>query len=295
MLRLGVVAYLNMQPLVHGLLADEAGSGRQTRLGELELRQGPPSALARWLEAGEIDVGMVPVAAMFRHPEWRVMAAPAGAHARASMIGSRGPVLSVLLIGGGAVSGWRRLRLDGQSMTSNALAQIYLRQGLGLELEIEPADASAHGYLPPQPEAGTAQVLIGSRALEWVAQFGSDKNGSWTCLDLGERWTAWTGLPSVNALWAVRPGVELGEWPARLEALKCTNMARIPAIVNDWGRLEAEGLTAQTAAAYLTRHLDYDFDDAAQAGLLRFHELGADQGLFPPGWELRFHNSAAKA
>jgi chorismate dehydratase len=254
-IRIGVVDYLNMQPLTFGLEAAHPG--------RVDLFCGPPSRLAQWLDAGKIDMGMVPVGTLLARPDWRIVTGPDG---NGSIIGARGPVASVLLLGGGAPGQWRRLRPDSHSVTSNALARILLARRYGLK----PAAGETipmEGWSPPErPATDEAMVLIGSRALRW-RRWGGE--GS-TVLDMAEEWRRLTGMPIVFAAWVARPGVELGEWPALLEAHKRANRARIDAIAAAWPGLDYDGLTTGEAAAYLRGNVDYELDGAARRGLERF-------------------------
>lgn len=264
---LGVVAYLNMQPLIYGLAEAYPPAG-------LQLHYGPPSALARWLESGTTDVAMVPVAALFAHPEWRVVG-PA-------MIGSRGAVHSVLLAGGGPPGSWRVLHPDSHSLTSNALAALLLRRALGVAPETgEPVPAEREELIVPAP--GEALVLIGSRALAWRDRLLATPGLH--VIDLGELWTRWTGLPLVCALWAARPGAALGEWPARLEAQRRLNEGRLAEIARAWPELAHDRLTPEEALRYFRESIDYTFDPAARRGLERFYEEGRALGLFRPDWQ----------
>jgi chorismate dehydratase len=280
LLRLGTVDYLNMRPLVDGLETALAGIA--------ELCPAPPSRLAEWLAAGRIDVGMVPVAAILGHPDWMIVRPAAcsafgsgPASGSGSMIGSRGPVLSLLLLGVGPPREWRRLRPDAHSVNTNALARIILERKygvIGLELaEPIPMD----GWEPPErPAPGEAMTLIGSRALRWrdwgdavEAGAGARTGSGRVVLDLGAEWTDWTGLPLVCAVWAARPGLDpatLADLADRLEAHKLANRRRLPEIAAHWEGLAHDRLTPAQALDYLTRNIAYDLDDAAMAGLARF-------------------------
>jgi predicted solute-binding protein len=261
-MRLGAVAYLNMQPLVWGLQREP-----------VQIRYGTPSQLAAWLEAGELDLAMAPAAALLAHPHWRI--------AGRSMIGARGPVQSVILMGSHPIEQWRTVRPDSHSLTSNALARIVLERALGLAPhwgEPLPAD----GWTPPAaPAPGEALVAIGSRALAWR---GLWREPAGCTIDLGEAWMDWTGLPFVFAVWAARPGARLGDWPEKLEALKRRNLERLDEIAAAWPHLAGENLTAQSARDYLIQCVDYELDGAALAGLERFYAEGRARGLFAPGW-----------
>lgn len=267
-LRLGAVAYLNMRPLVAGL--DEFA------VEGLEVVEAPPSRLAKWLEAGKIDIGMVPVAAIFDHPEWSV--------APRTMIGTRGAVRSVIIAGLGKPRDWRVLRPDAHSRTSNALARVLTEGRLGLQLEpgrpvpmdeVEPAD---------RLRAGEAMVLIGSRALR---SRGPLRRAGATVLDLGSIWRRWTGLPFVFALWAARPGAPVDGWIERIDEVKRRNQSRLHALASKWPGLESDRLSARQAADYLRRNVDFDFDAAARRGLARFYAEGRAMGLFANDWRLK--------
>ena len=260
-LRMGIVPYLNMQPLVHGIHeAFDAAGGPS-----VQLHAAPPSQLARLLEEGSLDLGMVPIASFFQNPQWSVLPG--------SMIGSRGAVRSVLLLGHGPIESWKCLRPDAQSMTSNLLAQILLRRRFGLDLTlgepIEDDDAPADAI-----GAGEALVLIGSRALRW--RNGFDHVEPTTVLDLGEAWTEWTGLPFVYAVWAMRPdlgaAVDLDDLARRLEELKRRNLDRLDDIVRNWPDLDHDRLTPAEATRYLSENVQYDLDESAWAGLERFRD-----------------------
>jgi chorismate dehydratase len=199
------------------------------------------------------------------------------------MIGSEGPVLSVLAVGRGDPASWKLVHPDSHSRTSNVLVRVLLERRYGTRPELG-APVPMEGWSPPPtfPE-GEAFVLIGTRALRWRELRNEP---SLTVLDMGEVWTQWTGLPFVFAVWTARRGVILGEWPARFEALKRENMARLREIVEAWPGLEAERLTVDEAVEYLTRNIRFDLNDRAMAGFRRFYEEGRDLGLFPAGWSL---------
>jgi len=118
MIRVGLVRYRNTLPLAVGL---------EERL-EVSLHPGDPSAVARDLAAGRLDVGLVPVAALATHPEWPVV--------RGLGIASCGPVASVLLLSRKPLAEAQRLVIDPASRTSNILAQLWLRRSLHRKIEV---------------------------------------------------------------------------------------------------------------------------------------------------------------
>lgn len=253
--RLGVVAYLNMQPLISSLETSPHAAG-------IELWHAPPARLVEWMERGLIDSGMLPVAALLDHPDWEIVGR--------SMIGARGPVLSVLALGPQPPQSWRRIAGDAHSRTSNLLARVILRGRYGSPAELLPTPAEGAWRLPATPVPGQANVLIGSHAFEHRAAWNGSQHAR---LDLGAEWFAWTGLPFVFAAWLARPGLTRLDWIDALEQQRRANAARIEAIVRAWPHLARENLSVAEGVAYLTRHIDYDLDDSARAGLRHFLTL----------------------
>ena len=82
MIRLGAVSYLNTKPLVLGL---------ENRLPEAELRFDLPSRLADQLNAGELDVALIPSIEYLRSADAYQIVSNA-------CIACRGPVWSVRLL-----------------------------------------------------------------------------------------------------------------------------------------------------------------------------------------------------
>ena len=252
-IRLGLVEYLNMQPLVAGLEQSPHARG-------MELWSAPPARLVNWMERGRIDAGMIPVAAALDHPQWQIVGT--------SMIGARGPVQSVLAMGPAPVASWARIAADPHSRTSNLLAQIILRRKYGTGGELIPPTPDVPWALPPSPIPGQANILIGTHAFEFRDAW---RGHNAVTLDLAQEWFAWTGLPFVFAAWIVRPEVKDRAWLDALDAHRRDNAGRIEAIVRAWPHLAREHLSVEQGVRYLTESIDFDLDDAAREGLRRFH------------------------
>ena len=179
-LRVGAVNYLNAKPLVERL-TDLAPN--------VKLSLDLPSRLAARLAVGDLAVGLIPVAEFFRSDGYTFVPNVA--------IGSRGPVLSVTLFSKRPWGEIHSVSLDEGSRTSAALTRILLRKRYGVRPSFEqlPIDSSADDL------STDAVLLIGDRAMRACLP------GYRFAYDLGEEWAAWTGLPMVFALWAVRKGV----------------------------------------------------------------------------------------
>jgi chorismate dehydratase len=255
-LRLGVVPYLNVAPLIHGLEADPA----------FTLRREVPSRLADRLHAGEVDLGMIPS-----------IEYAAGEYAIVPGVGicSRGPVRSVNLFHRRPLREVRRIALDASSRTSVALLRVLLRERFQLEPECQTMPPPVGAML----ENADAALVIGDPALYF--------EGEAERLDLGQEWTRWTGLPFVWAFWAGRPGVIAASTVARLQRALREGLQAIPSIAstyNGWGA----GRAAQNEA-YLRSNIVFDLGEAELKGLRGFLRKAHAAGLIAAVPELRFH------
>ena len=261
--RIGAVNYLNTKPLIYNLerLAPRA-------VLSLDL----PSRLADRLAAGKLDVALIPVIEYFRGDGYTVVPNIA--------IASRGPVLSVTLFSRVPWADIRRVALDEGSRTSSALTQVLLRHRHGINPQIQPLpiDAAAE-----QVDAD-AVLLIGDRAMKACLP------GFRYAYDLGEAWQEWTGLPFVYAVWAVRPGANLGGVERALHEAKEHGLASVGDIAHEEaGKL---GLDAGFCRRYLETVIRFNLGPRELTGLQRFYELASELGLAPPGRPLHLYGRA---
>jgi chorismate dehydratase len=273
-MRIGAVNYLNSKPLVCGL--DALGSG-------VRVTYDLPSRLADSLAAGRLDVALVPSVEFFRTPGYRVVSD--------ACVACRGPVLSVKLHFRVPPKAVRRVALDEGSRTSAALTQILLAELCG----VRPAwEALPIGWGVHQTDAD-AVLLIGDRAMQKAEDGGRKAEGQqgandfveiW---DLGERWSGWTGLPFVFAMWIAREGVDVSEVVGVLEAARDEGVERLEEIAGREAPLL--GISRESALCYLRDNLHFWLGDEESAGLTRFYELCVGHGLVTRG--VRFGGSIA--
>lgn len=139
-----------------------------------------PSKLVADLHSGRADVALIPVAHLFRHPELTML--------EGLGVAADGPVKSVLLKCNVPLAQIKTVGRDPASATSNALAELLLKNHFGRNVEMRDFQSL---------EKPDAAVVIGDRALCAERAPGGD-------IDLAEAWKAMTGLPFVFAVWAVR-------------------------------------------------------------------------------------------
>ncbi|MBA4062351.1 MAG: hypothetical protein C0501_01335 [Isosphaera sp.] len=251
-LRVGAVNYLNAKPLVE----------RLTEFAPtIDLTFDLPSRLADRMAAGDLDVGLIPVVEYLRGDGYTLVPDIA--------IASRGPVLSVTLFSRVPWADIRSVALDEGSRTSAALTRILLRARHGVSPRFEPLPIDA-----PAEDAGTdAVLLIGDRAMRACLP------GHPHAYDLGDEWTTWTGLPTVYAAWAVRPGVDLAAAGRAFHRAKECGTSRAGVIAHR--EAAALGLDPGYCRRYLANIIRYDLGPAEWAGLRRFHAEAAKLGLVP--------------
>ena len=236
-IRVGAVSYLNTKPFILGLEQSPVWS-------ELILSQDFPAAIAQQLRENQLDIGLLPVAAIALLKESYLVAD--------FCIGSEGPVASVAIFSDVPLEEVSTIWLDYQSKTSVALAQILMREYWQLQPQWKPGDADFMNRI-----GGTeAAVVIGDRALELIPKHKF-------MYDLGAAWTEHTGLPFVFAAWVANKELPPTFLTAFNAALK-------------WGVEHIDHLIAQLPpagydiATYFQKNIRYELTDASKAGMELF-------------------------
>lgn len=168
-IKISAVSYTNTKPFIYGIEHSDVKN-------QIDLSLDIPSDCARKLIDNEVDIGLIPVAAMPLVPNANII----GSYC----IGSVGAVNSVFIFSNCRAEAIKTLRLDPQSRTSNNLARVLLQFYFKVEAEI----------VTDEHAEADAIVLIGDRT------FGR-KNEFAYVYDLGEEWMNFTGLPFVYAAW----------------------------------------------------------------------------------------------
>ncbi len=241
--RVGSVGYVNAQPLTDTLDRDR-----------FEVIEDVPSAIARRLASGDLDVGLVPVRVLLDHPELRVLPG--------WCVGAHGPVHSVVIAAETPPSAWTELVLDGSSRTSVTLARLLIQEG-PLADQVSPdlvVTDGAPGDGPRRVGGTVAAVVIGDPARVLPAHLQR-----W---DLGALWTEWTGRPFVFAVWAAREGLS----GAVREALRKAGADGVAGIAE---RYEGDDRD------YLTTYIRHRLDESALVGLREFAARAHRAGLVP--------------
>ncbi|MBN1477987.1 menaquinone biosynthesis protein [Candidatus Sumerlaeota bacterium] len=246
-IRLGVVPYLNVQPLIAHL---------STPIDGVEICPAVPSRLVGLLAERAVDVAIAPVFSLLDHPDWAMVPGVG--------IACDGPVESVVMVSASPRDDIRRVVLDPASMTSSALVQVLWRGHWRRDVEF-----IRRSQVHLNRELGTAYLLIGDRALRLRREFDH-------VVDLGEAWKEWTGLPFVFAVWVVREGVDIGPLAERLmEAPEHHSQDLFVEIAR--AHCGEIGISPEEGLTYLQSSLRFRLGDLEMEGIRRYlHEC---QGL----------------
>lgn len=259
-IRIGAVGYLNARPLTWALDANGA---------RWSIRYDLPSVCSSLLHAGQVDLGLVPSIDYLQDPDYRFVPGVG--------IGSRGPIASVALYARVPVERISSIALDTSSRTSVTLIRVLCRH----HFDISPEFVAHRPDLPAMVATADAGLLIGDPAFEADhGALGLQK------IDLGEEWTAMTGLPFIYAAWTGRRGVVSGNDVEALQEAQRVGVQSVDAIAAEYGR----GNTSRTAraAAYLRDNVKYGLGPDEARGLQLFLNHAADLGLAPRRRTLEF-------
>lgn len=173
--KLSLVEYLNSKPYALGLQEHQASW--------LEMVTDSPAGCANQLLAGEVDLGLVPIAILADLNPCYVL--------EGWGIGCDGPSGSVCLLCEVPIESAEAIVLDYQSRSSNLLLQILCRE----HLQIDPTFVTGKANYEQDIHGETAGLVIGDRALQMRHQYEY-------VYDLGTLWQELTSLPFVFAMWA---------------------------------------------------------------------------------------------
>lgn len=219
-IKISAVSYTNTKPFLYGIERSEI-------LNQIDLSLDIPADCANKLINNQVDIGLIPVAAIPFVSNANIVAD--------YCIGSVGAVNSVFIFSDVPAADIKTVKLDPQSRTSNKLAQVLLKFHFKVDVS----------FMSDQNESTDAIVLIGDRT------FGR-KNDFTYAYDMGEEWMKFTGLPFVYAAWVANreiPSAFIADFNAALKfglAHRNELLNELPAIAN----LDLED--------YLLHKLDFD-------------------------------------
>jgi len=175
-IRIGAVSYLNTKPLLYGL---ENGAISD----EIELVLDYPANLVNALKNDQIDIGLIPVAALLDLDTYQIVSD--------YCIGTEGEVASVCVFSEVPMEQIDTVILDYQSRTSVLLCKLLFERHWRKQVKF--IEAQDESYLE-NIKGNVAGLVIGDRALKSRTKYSH-------IYDLGLGWKDMTGLPFVFAVW----------------------------------------------------------------------------------------------
>jgi chorismate dehydratase len=250
-MRLGIIPFLNVQPLVWGLQ------------GHHQLFPIPSNQMGRFLQEGKLDVAIAPVVAHFLNPDLQIIPIAA--------IGSHGPVKSIRILSHDPLQNIQKLFVDDRSQTSVLMARLILKKWFGVKKpEVKPVEMPA--FHPEQVKPWEAALQFGDNAL-------IPAPAGMTVTDLGEEWFFRTQKPFIHAVWMARDISIAREIETDLLNAKNEGIKHLEEIVSQYkGIFEFEHSMAKE---YLEKNIRYQYGPEEINGQLEFQKLLKEEGLIP--------------
>lgn len=213
----------------------------------MELLLDYPANLAQSLQKGDIDMALMPVAAMPGIPGARIVSDYG--------IAADGNVASVCIFSQVPMEEIETVYLDYQSRTSVRLAQLLLEQYWKKKVVFKPAPENYIEYI----NGTTAGVIIGDRALKQLSNFEY-------VYDLATEWKAFTGLPFVFAAWIANKDLPQ-------DFLDAFNNANAEGLKHIDEVVAENPFPYYDLHTYYTKNIHYLLTAEKKAGLNKFLEL----------------------
>jgi chorismate dehydratase len=240
-IKVGIVSYLNTRPLIYGLQLEPIAS-------QIELIEDNPARLAEMLKDHEIDLGLIPVAAIPELNEWYL----SGDYC----IGTDGEAASVCLFSEVPLEEIRKVYLDYQSRTSVELLKWVMHEYWGVKPEIVVAKDEDYRR---EIKGTTAGLVIGDRAFE-------QRKLSTFFYDLGAEWKKITGQPFVFAVW-----ISSKKLPG--DFIKSFNEANSVGLLHIDEIVATHHFDLYDLKKYYTLHMNYLLDDKKKKAMQYFLQV----------------------
>lgn len=238
-IKLSAVSYLNTKPFLYGIFKHKISLS-------LDIQLDIPSVCARKLQAGEVDLALVPVAIIPQLHQPCIVTD--------YCIATQGKVRTVCLFGESPIETWENLYLDFHSRSSVQLTQILLKNYWKLNPNLLQAQ---EGFID-NIKGTTGGLVIGDRTFPLHDRFPY-------VYDLGEAWLDLKGLPFVFAAWVTTKPLSNDFITEFNEALSL-GLDSIPQLVS----LMPDEYASFDLKNYFTENIDYHWDSPKRQALTDF-------------------------
>ena len=242
-IRISIVSYLNSKPFINGIKKMKFNL-------PVEISEDIPSICAEKMLGGKADIGLIPVSILPRLKNYSTISD--------YCIGADGAVNSVLLLSEVPLKEIKSILLDYQSRTSVLLARVLAKKFWNINPKWEETSFNFEKNISTE----TAGVVIGDRAL-------LIKNKFPYIYDLSAEWKLFTGLPFVFACWVSLLELEKDFLSDFNDALK-NGLKSIKDIAK---KESSTDFSEAEIIQYLTKSLDYNFDERKKKALKLFLQM----------------------
>lgn len=239
-IKVAPVSYLNTKPLLYGI-------ERSSVMDSIEIVADYPANVAGALQRGDIDLALLPVAAIPTIPNANIVSDYG--------IAADGKVASVCIFSMVPMEAIETVYLDYQSRTSVKLAQLLLEKLWKKIVVYKPATENYIDYI----NGTTAGVIIGDRALKQLTNFEY-------IYDLADGWKQLTGLPFVFAAWVANKQLP-EDFRAAFNAANAEGLLHIDEVV------AANPFPYYNLHTYYTQNIHYLLDADKKKGMELFLDM----------------------
>jgi len=243
MIKIIAVSYLNTLPFVYGMQHFRP-------IEKFDLQLEIPSVCAAKFLNNEVDIALVPVAALLKNKNYSIITD--------YCIGAKGKVHTVCLFSHVPLINITSVLLDFHSRTSVNLVKILARDYWKIQPE----------WVEMKPDRNIEMsvyetiVAIGDKVFELEKKYEY-------CYDLAEEWIKFSGLPFVFACWVSNKNISSEFVQQFNQALKF-GIENIPLVIKDYRQSHSTEINLEE---YYQKNISFDFDEQKKLGLHRFLEL----------------------
>ena len=244
-IKVSAVKYANTYPFIYGLT--ETGFDKK-----IHLTTDHPAECAAKLISGQVDIGLIPVAAFPLLKEYHIITD--------YCLGAYGNVRTVLLLSNCRFEEIKAINLDYRSRSSVNLARILAKFFWKREFKWKPTSENFDFRRIPADEG---VVMIGDQCFEF-------ENSFIYRIDLAGEWHRFTGLPFAFACWTANRKLDEDFLYEFNEALS-TGIRNIPAVIRKYGKKGA--IKGNDLKTYLTENMDFTLNNDKREAIRVFLDL----------------------
>jgi chorismate dehydratase len=244
-IRISAVNFANTYPFIYGLT--ETGFDKK-----VILTTDHPAECATKLVNGQVDIGLIPVAALPALKEYHIITD--------YCLGAYGKVRTVMLLSNCPFDEIKKVNLDYRSRSSVNLARILAKNAWKKEFLWKNTTEQFDFINIPENEA---IVLIGDRCFEFENKFSFKT-------DLAEEWYNFTGLPFAFACWTSNKKLD-DKFLEEFNYALGTGVSNIPAVVEKYGKTGI--IRGEELYIYLTKNMNFDLNNDKRKAISLFLEM----------------------